>query len=134
MIIKTVIVEVRGLPIVLSDNIKAFGVHGPVAMDEKDIFTCIAKGAYVWEVKPDGSKVKLDFTNYNKEDGSTTKFMQHMEDNETMPATHAFGRYKTPEYQNVQGTLTIATADTKEQSARQQNGKQNKYNKNKHKN
>ena len=45
MITKTVLVEVRGLPIVLSDNVKAFGVHGPLSMDEKDIFTCIAKGA-----------------------------------------------------------------------------------------
>ena len=66
MITKNVIVEVRGLPITLSDNVKAMGIHGPVSMSTKDIFTCIASGAYVYEVQQDGSKKKLDFTNYDK--------------------------------------------------------------------
>lgn len=107
MITKTVIVEVRGLPITLSDNVKAFGVHGPVDMSEKDIFTCIAKGAYVWEIKPDGSKAKLDFTNYNKVDKPVAE----------NPA------------------VQITPGEPKEQPVRQQQySKQNKYNKNKHKN
>lgn len=105
MITKTVLVEVRGLPIVLSDNVKAFGVHGPLSMDEKDIFTCIAKGAYVWEIKPDGRKIKLDFTNYNKVEPVAETLLP--------PQT--------------------TKIEPKEQPVRQQYNKQNKYNKNKHK-
>lgn len=63
---KLVKVQVNGMPIVLSNSVKAFGYHGPVMMTVKDIFTCLAGGAIVKEICGD-KEILLNFSNYDKE-------------------------------------------------------------------
>lgn len=64
---KFVTVEIFGRPIVLSDSVKAFGFHGPVEMDVKDIFKCLVNNANVTEIIPGTREThKLTLQNYNK--------------------------------------------------------------------
>ena len=63
---KLVKVQVNGMPITLSNSVKAFGYHGPIMMDIEDIFRCIAGGAVVKEVNGK-NEILLNFANYNKE-------------------------------------------------------------------
>ena len=41
-----------------------------ITMNTKDIRTCLMKGAYVYEIFEDGSTLRLDLNNYNKENVS----------------------------------------------------------------
>ena len=63
---KLVKVYVTGRPVVLSDSIKVFGFHGPIKMNTKDIFTCLASGAKVVELATNGEEITLNFHNYDK--------------------------------------------------------------------
>lgn len=64
---KLVKLYVSGMPINLSDSIKAFGFHGPLELDTKDIFRCLAKGAIVREILNNGKELPLTLSNYNKD-------------------------------------------------------------------
>ena len=44
-----------------------------ISMNTKDIRTCLMKGAYVYEILNDGSTLRLDLNNYNKENNVETK-------------------------------------------------------------
>ena len=43
-----------------------------ITMNTKDIRTCLMKGAYVYEILDDGSTLRLDLNNYNKENNKST--------------------------------------------------------------
>lgn len=63
--IKNVRVTVMGpIPIVTSVGSLTHGTHGPMLLDEKDLFKCIASGATVNEVITPGVQIRLDFNNY----------------------------------------------------------------------
>lgn len=64
--IKKVKIYVSGMPITLSDSIKAIGFHGPMDMSTEDIFRCLAAGAIVKEVLKGGKEIKLTFSNFDK--------------------------------------------------------------------
>lgn len=63
---KLVKLYISGMPVTLSDSIKAFGYHGPLELDIKDIFRCLVSGATVKEVLNNGKEINLTLSNYNK--------------------------------------------------------------------
>lgn len=55
---------VSSRPVSVGGTTKTFGTHGPFWMTTKDIFTCLANGAKVYDVSVQGKEVQLNFTNY----------------------------------------------------------------------
>ena len=58
----------------ISTNVEIRNISTPVyrsrqniELNTKDIRTCLMKGAYVYEILKDGSKLRLDLNNYNKD-------------------------------------------------------------------
>ena len=63
---KRVKLYVSGMPVSLSDSIKAFGYHGPLELDTKDILKCLVSGSIVKEIV-DGREINLTLANYDKD-------------------------------------------------------------------
>lgn len=57
-------VVVTGKPVNVGNSVKTFGTHGPMWLDVKDIFVCLANGAAVYDVSSK-KEVRLNFTNYS---------------------------------------------------------------------
>lgn len=65
---KYVRVTVTGpIPIIISTGSLTHGTHGPMMMNENDLFRCIAGGAMVCEVVAPMVQVPLTFANYQSD-------------------------------------------------------------------
>lgn len=112
---KFVTVEIFGRPIVLSDSVKAFGFHGPVEMDVKDIFKCLVNNANVTEIIPGTREThKLTLQNYNKGFDMSSNPVIVEKKEETKPIVNEVKPEPVVEYKKEDDPTTTLTSEIAE--------------------